>query len=120
MALNINTVSSPTGAADQNLPCALKGRLNGWKSARLLRITDARRCWWQIKDPAFTWGTKKKKNCLPHREMTGNYHRVGGWRAFTVSTFIEELKHEREKKKRRMNKCSHPDKPNKVLRESSF
>lgn len=54
MALNINTISSPIGAADQNLQCALKGHLNGWKSAQLLRITDARRSWWQIKDPAFT------------------------------------------------------------------
>lgn len=62
-----------------------------------------------------------QKNCLLHPEMTGNYHGVGGCVAFIVSTFIEELKHEKEKKKKtRMNKCSHPDKPNKVLRESSF
>lgn len=43
----------------------------------------------------FLPGIQKKKKCLLHPE---NDWKLGGWVAFTVSTFIEELKHENETK----------------------
>lgn len=119
MVLNTNMISSPAEDPDQNLPCALKGRLNGGKSARLLY--SRRRS--QTHDAC---GGKSRLLLLPGIQKLAaaasrNDWKLsrgwGGW-GHSQETFTEEPIHQKTKMK--INKFSHPEKLKKCLRESSF